>query len=297
MTHYQTIQNPITIHFGKLIIKYIKPKQMKKTTLSIAFVLSISILTNAQNSINLSQGLKVHLVNKSLNTIKQNVMGQDIEIKSDVSLDIDVEVKSTTPDILLSHTIKRVQIKSEGMGNSMLFDSYKKEDRENQIGQLLTGTIDKPLDFHISSVGAPIENKQVDPTFEAAKNVLGDIDELNTELVVAIPKHLKIGDKWSDEQNKDTSHKSKIDYSVNSITNDVAILSFSGIIDKKQKKTLQGMEATVTSNTTTTGDLTVNTKTGLIKEKKSEYRSKGTTEIMGQNIPFTMSRSINSSSK
>jgi hypothetical protein len=268
---------------------------MKKTTLSIAFVLSISILTNAQNSINLSQGQKVHLLNKSLNSIKQNAMGQDIEIKSDVSLDIDVEVKTTTPDILLTHTIKRVQLKSEGMGNSMVFDSDKKEDRENQVGQLLNGTLNKPLDFHISSVGVPIENKHADAAFEAAKNVLGDIDELNTELVVAIPKSINVGAQWTDMQNKDANNKSKIDYTVKSIANDEAVLSFSGSIDKKQNKTLQGMEATVTANTITSGELTVNIKTGLIKEKKSEYSSKGTTEIMGQNIPFTVTRSTNSS--
>lgn len=268
---------------------------MKKTTLSIALLMSISILTNAQNTINVSQGLKTHLLNKSTSTVKQSAMGQDMEIKSDIALDIDIEVKSISPDIHLTHTIKRIQLKTDGMGNSVVFDSEKKEDRENQLGQLLIGTLDKPLGFHITTTGMPIENKQSDPSFEAAKNLLGDIDELNSELVVAVPKSIKIGDHWIDEQNKDANNRSRFEYSVKSITEEEAVLTFNGNIDKKQNKSFQGMEATVTGNTTSKGELTVNMKTGLIKEKKAELISKGTTEVMGQNISFTVTRSTNSS--
>jgi hypothetical protein len=270
---------------------------MKKTTLSIALVMFLNITMYAQNSINLSQGQKTHLLNKSVSTIKQSAMGQNMEIKSDVALDIDIEVKSISPDIHLTHTIKRIQLKTEGMGNSVVFDSEKKEDRENQFGQLLSGTLDKPLGFHITKTGIPIENNQTDPSFDAAKNLLGDIDELNSELVVAVPKSIKIGDQWIDEQNKDTNNRTRFQYSVKSITGEEAVLTFNGNIDKKQNKSFQGMEATVTANTISKGELTVNTKTGLIKEKKAELVSKGTTEVMGQNIPFTVTRNTNSSIK
>jgi hypothetical protein len=80
---------------------------MKKTTLSIALFMTIGLITNAQNAINLTKGQKTHLVNKSINTVKQIAMGQEMEIKSDITIDIDVEIKETTPDILLTHTIKR----------------------------------------------------------------------------------------------------------------------------------------------------------------------------------------------
>jgi len=48
---------------------------MKKTTLSIALLMSISLLTNAQNVFNLTKGQKTHLVNKSISIVKQNAMG------------------------------------------------------------------------------------------------------------------------------------------------------------------------------------------------------------------------------
>lgn len=78
-------------------------------------------------------GQKAHLISKSLCCIKQNAMGQDIEIKSVVSLDIDLEVKSTTSDILLTHAIKRLQVKSEVMGNSMEFIQIIKLNRSTII--------------------------------------------------------------------------------------------------------------------------------------------------------------------
>lgn len=270
---------------------------MKKTSLSIALLMTISLTTIAQNKINISQGHKSHLLTKTISIVKQNAMGQEMEIKSDVTLDIDIEVKAITPDILFTQTIKRIQLKSEAMGNSMSFDSDKKEDRENQAGQLLSGSLDKPLNFHISSVGKPIENKQDDPAFESAKTMLGDIDELNSELFLTVPTNIKLGDHWFDEQIKDADNKSKIEYTVKSIVDEEAVLSFNGILDKKLNKTMQGIEAIVTANSIISGELTVNYKTGLIKEKKSEINSKGTTEVMGQKIEFTVNKITISSSK
>lgn len=60
---------------------------------------------------------------------------------------------------------------------------------------------------------------------------------------------------------------------------------------------MQGIEAIVTANSTISGELTVNYKTGLIKEKKSETNSEGTTEVMGQKIEFTVNKITISSSK
>jgi len=83
-----------------------------------------------------------------------------------------------------------------------------------------------------------------------------------------VPKSIKVGDHWSEEQIKDDNNKSKIDYIVKSVINDEAVLGFNGSIDKKQTKTMKGMEATVTANKMSIGEITVNIKTGLIKEKK-----------------------------
>jgi hypothetical protein len=270
---------------------------MKKTAIFIGVLLSTSIISNAQNLIKVQNGQKTQLVTTTISTIKQNAMGQEIELKSDVSMNIDVEIKATTPDFNLTHTIKRIQVKSEGMGQSMSFDSDKKDDRENQIGQLLSGVLDKSLEFHISNNGITGEIKLEDQSLNAAKNLLGDFDEINDEVLLAYPKTINIGDQWINELNKDANNKSKIEYIAKSVVNDEVVLSFKGSIKKKQNKSMQGMDATVTSSSILNGELTLNIKTGLIKNKSSEANAKGTTEIMGQTIPFTLTKSIHSSTK
>jgi Family of unknown function (DUF6263) len=268
---------------------------MKKKPIFIGLLLLASIISNAQNFIKVQNGQKTHLFTTTISTIKQNAMGQEIELKSDVSMDIDVEVKTTTPDINLTHTIKRIQVKSEGMGQSMSFDSNKKDDRENQIGQLLSGVLDKGLEFQISNYGSIRDSKQANQSLDAAKNLLGDFDEINDEVLLAYPKTINTGDQWTNELYKDANNKSKIDYVAKSVVNDEVFLSFKGTIDKKQNKSIQGMDATVTASSMLNGELTLNIKTGLIKNKATEANAKGTTEIMGQYIPFTLMKLTKSS--
>lgn len=270
---------------------------MRKTKLCIALLLSISTIVNAQNSINLSKGQQTHLFTNSLTNIKQNAMDQELEINSDVSVNIDVEVKSTSPDFLLTHTIKRIQLKTEGMGQAMVFDSDKKDDRENQIGKILSVILDKPVDLHISSEGKAIEDKQIEASFDVVKNFVGNLNVINAEILIAVPNKIKPGDHWVVEQNKDTSNKSTFDYTVQSITNGFAIINFNGYINDKQRKVMQGVEVKFTSSATVSGTMTVNALTGLIIEKKSSVSSKGETEIMGQNITFSSSSITVSSTK
>ncbi len=278
-------------------MKTIKLLLMRKTKLCIALLLSISTIVNAQNSINLSKGQQTHLFTNSLTNIKQNAMDQELEINSDVSVNIDVEVKSTSPDFLLTHTIKRIQLKTEGMGQAMVFDSDKKDDRENQIGKILSVILDKPVDLHISSEGKAIEDKQIEASFDVVKNFVGNLNVINAEILIAVPNKIKPGDHWVVEQNKDTSNKSTFDYTVQSITNGFAIINFNGYINDKQRKVMQGVEVKFTSSATVSGTMTVNALTGLIIEKKSSVSSKGETEIMGQNITFSSSSITVSSTK
>jgi hypothetical protein len=274
-----------------------KAKKMQKTTLLIVLLIPIGLISNAQYSINLTKGQKTHLISKSVSIIKQNVMGKDVVSKSDVTLDIDIEVKEIIPNIHLTHSIKRIQLLSERMGNSIVFDSDKKEDMDNQIGQMVSGTLDKPFGFYITSIGTPLENKESDPSFEAAKNVLGELDGLNFEFICPLPKRIKVGDHWENELITDANNKSKYVYKVISLINDGAVLSFSGNINKKKFKTIQGIETIATANTISNGELNINTKTGVITEKNTESISKGATQVMGQNIPFTVITNSKSSTK
>ena len=258
-----------------------------------ALLFFYSTQSKGQNSITVPVGKKMHSVNNSVSTITQSVMGQDIEIKADATVTMDAVIKQISPDILLSINIGRVQVKSEAMGNNTNFDSDKAEDKNGQAGQLLSAVIGKSFDIGMSTAGRLSKaNKSSDPATEAAKSMLGNFDELGAEMLVPVPGSIKSGDSWVDDNTTDADNKKKIEYTVVSASNGEATLSFKGTSFSKANKNVQGMDAIVTSSSSFNGELTVDIKSGAIKTKKTTTEAKGTTEVMGQSIPFTTKQTM-----
>ena len=261
---------------------------MKVTILFTGLCLSLfDMHSTAQNYISVQAGKKIHSVNKTINTVTQIAAGQEMVMKSDLTINLDADVKRTSPDILLSLKVSRLQLKSEVLGNKTDFDSDNVEDREGQIGQILTTLIGKSFDVLLSTAGK-LTNVQIplDPAVEAAKSLFDDFDKFPRELFVAIPTRIKPGDTWVEDITIDEENKKKTDYTVVSVTNAIAILSFKGIELAKAKKSVEGMDAVVKGSSSFAGEVTVDVKLGIIKAKKVLIESRGTTEIMGHSLPF-----------
>ncbi|MDE3145516.1 MAG: hypothetical protein KGL19_15270 [Bacteroidota bacterium] len=272
---------------------------MKKTIIIVGCTtMLLNFVAMGQTKIAVSDGQKIHLVNNTVSNITQSIQGNDMEIKSNTTLNLDAEVKETTPDIHLTNTITRLQLQSEAMGNTTNFDSDKKEDKDGQIGQLLKDVIGKPLDVYLSSKGELLKNKKAeDASVEAAKNLVGNLDEIGSELLLAVPNTIKAGDTWVDEINTDSANKKKTMYSVKSVNKTEAVVSFTGTETTKKAKTLQGMDAIINANSSFSGEITVDIKTGVIKQKTTTAEAKGSTDIMGQSIPFTLKQTVTSNNK
>jgi hypothetical protein len=115
--------------------------------------LFMGAIGQCQNRIAVSSGQKIHQITNQVSAFVQTIQGNDMEVKSNVTLAVDLEVKKDTPNIELSNTITRLQLQTEAMGNSILFDSDIKENREGQIGQILNNLIGKPFDATITVNG------------------------------------------------------------------------------------------------------------------------------------------------
>jgi hypothetical protein len=222
-----------------------------------------------------------------------------MEIKSNVTLAVDLEVKKSSPNIELSNTITRLQLQTEAMGNATEFDSDKKEDKDGQIGQILKDVIGKSFDVTMSVDGIVFKSDKDKSEKETAANILGSsIDDVAKESFLAIPTSLKVGDSLvvvGDITDKDNSKS--IAYKVESINGNEATLSFKGSEISKKTKSMQNMEAVVTSNNIFSGIVTVNITSGLTKEKKTTIEAKGTIEVMGQSIPFSLKQTVVTNNK
>ena len=259
----------------------------------------IGVIGHCQNRISVSPGQKIHQTTNQISTMFQTVQGNEIEIKSSITLSVDLEIKKSTPTIELSNTISHLQLQTEVMGNTTNFDSDKKEDKVGQIGQMLKDVLGKSFDATLSVDGIVFKSDKDKSEKEAASNLLGSsIDDIAKESFLAIPKHLKSGDSLvvvGDITDKDNSKT--VTYSVESINGNDATVSFKGSEISKKTKNIQNIEALVTSNSTFSGTILLEITSGLIKEKKSTIEAKGTTEVMGQSIPFSLKQTVVTSNK
>jgi hypothetical protein len=87
--------------------------------------------------------------------------------------------------------------------------------------------------------------------------MLGNFDDLGTEMLVPIPGSIKTGDSWVDENTTDADNQKKTEYKVLSANTTEANLSFKGTVSAKANKNVQGMDAVVTSSSSFTGELSV----------------------------------------
>jgi hypothetical protein len=274
---------------------------MKHLSVIIGLVgfLFMGVLGHCQSRISVTAGQKIHQTTNQVSTIVQTIQGNEIEIKSNVTLAVDLEVNKSMPNIELSNTITRLQLQTEAMGNSTLFDSDIKEDKDGQIGQMLKDVIGKSFDATMTVDGILFKSDKDKSEKEMASNILGSsIDDIAKESFLSLSSSLKVGDTIvvvGDITDKDNSKS--INYSVQSINGKDAALAFTGSEASKKTKSIQNMEAVVTSTSSFSGSLILDTTSGLIKEKKSTIESKGTTEMMGQSIPFSLKQIITTSSK
>jgi len=266
--------------------------------LSLVAVLFITKIAIAQNKINLPLGQKIHQNTKQMMTITQTVQGNDMEIKTNLTWDVDIEVKSVVSDFELSSTITRIQTHNEVMGNSSDFDSDKKEDLDGAIGKQyksIIAIIGKSFTTKVSVEGKAVvtETAKLDnETFKIALDM--ESSELLEESLLPLPASLKVGDSFYGTGIKvDKENEKKVTYKVENIDNGEAEISFSSTQKIKKMKTVQGMEAVVTGEANSTGRLFVNIQTGIILEKKESIVVKGTTEIMSQSLPFEMKQIVN----
>jgi len=262
---------------------------MKKTALFASiFLFLFSVSVEGQYSINVLVGKKIHSVNNSISTITQTAMGQEIEIKSDVTITMDANIIQSTPDIILSIKIGRVRLKSEAMGNINEFDSDKSEDKSGPLGQLLSSVFNNSIDIGMTNTGKVNKAiKSSDPALETAKSTLGNFDEFVTEMIFPVKVDIKPGDSWIDDNTSDVDNKKVTEYKVVSSDNGEATLTFKGTSVVKANKSVQGMDAVVTSSSSFSGEMIVDIKSGVLKTKKTIIEQKGTTEVMGQSIPFS----------
>jgi hypothetical protein len=263
----------------------------------------IGFAQNADNKLSFPKGKKLEMVSQTKAVITQELMGQPMEmnVTSSVTRSFDVE-EVTKNTATIEHKIKRIQLSFDAMGQSQTFDSDKEQDLKSDMGKTIekslknkyTMTVDE--NGNILSVKSDDDNPNV-PKENNQSDMMGNILSQFTE-GLDIPKagdasSFKIlpngtiakGQSWTDSLQQ--GEKGLVKYTVSEITGSEIFIDYTanGIIQKTQEA--MGMQATVNLKNKTSGKITLDKKTGLLKQKTMTTEGAGTVDMAGQSVPMT----------
>jgi len=249
--------------------------------------------TGGFRKISLQPGTRFKVEHAMNSSSSMEMMGQAMDIKADMSLYSSVQVAAKNADAYkLVTTITRMVTSADMMGQSMNYDSDKPGDNDSDLGKMLKDKINQPAEADLREDGR-ITMAKKDSAASGGLNPLtsmmgGAEDETNGlgDVFLLIPVDAKSGDSWSDSLIS-SGAKTYRTYTVKSLNGEDAVITISGTQVINRTVENQGMEVTVDLNNKLSGEATVHTATGLIRQRNLTVEGSGNTGVMGQSIPMT----------
>lgn len=286
--------------------------------LFLASFICLAIGASAQkvsNKLTFSKGQKLEVTTSGKSVITQEVMGQSMEI----NMNFDIARALTVNDVAngnatINHKVQSMKFSSEAMGQSQSFDSNKPEDLNSDMGKNLKKSLDKTYTMTVDAQGKVVAVKdeaaaakktseeetggpmaqmfgRIGSGFETPK--AGDV----TEFAILPAKTVAKGDSWTDSLNKAKGVNGAITYTVNDITDSEILLDYVQNTTLETVQQMMGMDATINTKEKTTGKITLDRKTGLLKQRTAETNSEGTVDVQGMSIPITTKGSVTTTVK
>ena len=256
-----------------------------------------AVSAQSANKLVLNKGQKIQVDNSVKSVISMEMMGQSMEMTSDVLMINQVEVKDKSETAYtVNSAITKMTTNGSAMGQNYTFDSDKKEDLDTDIGKALKGQINVTKEMHFNNNGELTSVTKATDTSAASGSPLdmmksmtsagGDESGGISEIFKVLPQGKKVGDSWSDSL---ISADAKLHrtYILKEIKGDDAVIALSGTQTTSKKVEQQGMEVNVTMDSKIAGEMTVDVKTGIVKQRSLTMDGTGNADAMGQAIPLT----------
>jgi hypothetical protein len=274
---------------------------MKKLFLILAMAAGLSGLAQNTAKLTFPKGQKLEMTALTKAVISQDVMGQtmDMNVNSTIvrSFDIEDVVNGTAK---IEHKIKKLQFAFDAMGQAQSFDSDKPEDMQSEIGKSLEKSIKNKYSMSVDPTGTIVSIKADDDNPNPAQksddvmtNMMGQFAEgLEVpktgdviSLKVASQGNFTKGKTWTDSLAGE--EKGIVTYNVKDLTGSEILIDYvSEGTTKKKQEVAAGMQVDVNIKNKTTGTITLDKKSGLLKQRTVDSEGTGTMEVMGQSIPM-----------
>ncbi|HVG41561.1 MAG TPA: DUF6263 family protein [Chitinophagaceae bacterium] len=272
-----------------------------KHVLSVAFI-ALTLSASAQkvnNKLNFQKGQKLEMVSKVNTTVSMEMMGQSLDTKIDATITRTFDVEDVTSNgATIEHKVKRVQTNLEiPMQGTQTFDSDKESDMKSENGKAMEKALKNKYkmtlngDGKIATIKADDDNPNKNPSKDEdmmstamAQMAAGfDLPKVGdkSEFAILPAKELGKGESWTD-----TANNIKAVYTVSDITATDVVINYTEEGTTSRKQEAMGQEINMSSKDKTTGKITIDRKSGLLKEKTATTSSEGNMEVGGQSMPM-----------
>jgi hypothetical protein len=251
---------------------------MKKIVL-LSFTFA-TLFANAQK-VNVEVGKTFKVTTNSESTME--VMGNENTTKTGIISSI--KIVSLDKDFYKgTNTVNRMTMSGSMMGQDINFDSDKKEDMDGQMGQFLGAKVNKSTEFTLDkNTGAYKEVSEKEE--DGMASMFGGGDNKNSGIFYTDAIGKKVGDKWT-VTNDAEGIKAINNYEVKTINGNVMTVGVVGTVKGTTTKEAQGQSAEITLDTKSTGTLTIEVATGILKQSTMEIE--GSTSMDGQGQSMVM---------
>ena len=270
---------------------------MKKLSILLVGFLTVN-LAFAQvptTKVTLTKGQKIQA---DISISIEASLSMGMEIKNNSTSLIALEVKDVAANVsAINNTLQKLKVDMDMMGKSMNYDSEKPEDQTSDIGKALAGKINVPIEVAVdNNTGKAILEKKDSP--EKADEAAGQMESImqlfgatTSEDPVSgafalIPQGKKVGDTWTDSSS-DKNSKTVRNFTLKSINGNEAVLQLNSVIDATSDLEMQGMQMTFVTTAKTTGEVTTDIKTALVKTKSTTTETTGNFQVAGQEVPIS----------
>ena len=271
---------------------------MKKYFLPLFLVVAVS--SNAQKvsgKLNFQNGQKLE-VTTNMEMINSSMLG---ESKGNVlNIDEYTVASASAAASTLQKTPKKMKLNFSLMGKDYSLDSDNKQDMEGQFGEPIKQIMQQKYEFTVDANGKITDVKSDSKKKDEGAGMLGMMMP-GMNAMAAVPKagnpsafkflpdgkEVGKGDTWTDSiSTKD--NQSKTVYVVKDVTDSEIVLDFSEEGKAKTKQEAMGMSLDVTSSSKSTGTITLDKATGILKQKTATTDTESNMNMGGREMSSTL---------
>jgi hypothetical protein len=267
---------------------------MKKILLGFSCLLSISLFAqNFQPVWQLKKGEKFLVTSNIKNSSNQMMM----ESMSNIATDIEAEVTTVDSFSTINCFNKALLINSNLMNQKLNYDSKNTNDT-SKAGMILKDWMGKKSTVKFDSKGnatSSLGQSQAEPAFDMdiqkmiANQMLSQINQSNnveTVFTKFFGKHLQKGESFKDTSNSTDGLTTNTTYTLTAIENGQAIFTVNGKQEITGTREMMGQPMETKGTSSTTGEILVEAKTGILIKQKLLVDTKLNITANGMNIPM-----------